>query len=115
MATIMDVSISDVATEGMSAIRTIPRRAHELWSKFLRLTFNPISGPGLVFQVYPEGLATMRFSSMWSVLFFIMVITLGIDSTVSDNYSYSPSLFPLSIWSLSLSWEGSYLILSAAR
>lgn len=25
----------------------------------------------------------MRYSSMWSVLFFIMVITLGIDSTVS--------------------------------
>lgn len=36
-----------------------------------------------MFQVYPEGLATMSMSAMWSVLFFIMVITLGIDSTVS--------------------------------
>jgi len=40
-------------------------------------------GPGLVFQVYPEALATMRFSALWSVLFFTMVISLGIDSTVS--------------------------------
>jgi SNF family Na+-dependent transporter len=43
------------------------------------------AGPGLVFQVYPEGLATMRFSAMWSVLFFMMVITLGIDSTVGEE------------------------------
>lgn len=49
------------------------------------LTESPqILGPGLVFQVYPEGLATMQFSSIWSILFFIMVITLGIDSTVSE-------------------------------
>lgn len=28
----------------------------------------------------------MAFSSMWSVFFFAMVITLGIDSTVSNCY-----------------------------
>lgn len=39
-----------------------------------------------MFEVYPEGLATMQFSALWSVLFFTMVITLGIDSTVSDPY-----------------------------
>ena len=38
-------------------------------------------GPGLVFIVYPEAIATMTGSSFWSVLFFIMLITLGLDST----------------------------------
>lgn len=38
-------------------------------------------GPVLVFIVYPEALATMSGSSVWSVLFFTMLITLGLDST----------------------------------
>ncbi|KAI1292294.1 Sodium-dependent serotonin transporter [Halotydeus destructor] len=38
-------------------------------------------GPGLVFIVYPEAIATMAGSSYWSILFFIMLITLGLDST----------------------------------
>ncbi|XP_053214889.1 sodium-dependent serotonin transporter-like [Panonychus citri] len=38
-------------------------------------------GPGLVFIVYPEAIATMQYSPFWAVLFFIMLITLGLDST----------------------------------
>jgi len=37
----------------------------------------------LVFIVYPHTIALMDWSTLWAILFFFMVITLGIDSTVS--------------------------------
>ncbi|XP_059487992.1 sodium-dependent serotonin transporter-like [Neocloeon triangulifer] len=40
-----------------------------------------LEGPGLVFIVYPEAIATMSGSVFWSIIFFIMLITLGLDST----------------------------------
>lgn len=39
-------------------------------------------GPGLVFVVYPEGLATMPGAPIWAVLFFFMMTTLGFSSQV---------------------------------
>ncbi|CAL1536856.1 unnamed protein product, partial [Lymnaea stagnalis] len=38
------------------------------------------SGAGLVFVVYPEGLARMPLAPVWAVLFFVMLISLGMDS-----------------------------------
>lgn len=38
-------------------------------------------GPGLVFIVYPEAIAMMDGSVFMSIIFFLMLITLGLDST----------------------------------
>lgn len=38
------------------------------------------SGSGLVFVVYPEGLARMPLPALWSFLFFFMIFTLGLDT-----------------------------------
>ncbi|KAL8582804.1 hypothetical protein ACOMHN_066820 [Nucella lapillus] len=37
-------------------------------------------GPGLVFVVYPEGIARMPGAAIWAFLFFFMLVALGLDS-----------------------------------
>ncbi|XP_069107590.1 sodium- and chloride-dependent glycine transporter 1-like [Argopecten irradians] len=40
-------------------------------------------GPGLVFVVYPEGLSQMPVPTLWAILFFFMMMTIGFSSQFS--------------------------------
>ena len=42
-----------------------------------------ISGPSLLFITYAEAIANMPASTFFAIIFFLMLITLGLDSTVS--------------------------------
>lgn len=42
-------------------------------------------GPGFIFIVYPQAMAKMPAGQMWAVLFFFMLLCLGLNSQVSKN------------------------------
>lgn len=39
-------------------------------------------GPGLIFVVYPQALAKMPYAQLWAVMFFFMLLCLGLNSQV---------------------------------
>ncbi|KAK0162879.1 hypothetical protein PV327_006618 [Microctonus hyperodae] len=74
------VAVSNIATSffaGLVIFSVIGFLAHELNVPVASVVDQ---GAGLAFIVYPEVVARLPVSPIWSLLFFVMLLTLGLDS-----------------------------------
>lgn len=53
----------------------------------------PISGSDLAFVTYPSALNLLPFANFWSIIFFFMLVTLGIDTQFTFNEQVSYYVF----------------------
>lgn len=97
------MAISNILTSffaGLVIFSVIGFLAHELNVEVKKVVDQ---GAGLAFIVYPEVVTHLPVSPLWSLLFFVMLLTLGLDSQVglyicSNKCTVKKFTFKLLFW-----------------
>nr|XP_032622993.1 sodium-dependent proline transporter-like [Chelonoidis abingdonii] len=74
------IAIGNCCTSFFAGFAIFSILGHMAWRKRVPVGQVADSGPGLAFVAYPEALALLPASAFWSVLFFLMMFTLGVDT-----------------------------------
>lgn len=89
----MIVSVLDTVTSiisGMVIFSVLGAMAHDLGD--VKVEDVAQGGPGLAFVAYPEALTRLPVPQLWSVLFFLMLFILGLDSEFAILETFVTSL-----------------------
>ncbi|NXC69824.1 SC6A7 protein, partial [Anhinga anhinga] len=74
------ITIGNCCTSFFTGFAIFSVLGHMAWRKQIPVGRVANSGPGLVFVAYPEALSLLPGSPFWSILFFLMLFTLGVDT-----------------------------------
>ncbi|NXW54924.1 SC6A7 protein, partial [Eurystomus gularis] len=74
------ITIGNCCTSFFAGFGIFSVLGHMAWKKQVPVESVTNSGPGLAFMVYPEALSLLPGSSFWSILFFLMLFMLGVDT-----------------------------------
>ncbi|KAJ0062104.1 hypothetical protein NL108_015672 [Boleophthalmus pectinirostris] len=74
------ITVGNCATSFFSGFAIFSILGHMAWRKGVPVKDVADTGPGLAFVAYPEALALLPGSVFWSILFFLMLFMLGVDT-----------------------------------
>ncbi len=101
------IGIADFATSfigGIAIFATIGGMAHITAQAGQPVPVNEVinGGPGLAFVAFPYALAQLPGAAWWSLIFFFMLVTLGIDSAFSITESVLAGIVDKTGWRRSI-------------